>query len=54
MSTTFRPYEPDQMLPLAPDVRAWLPEGHFAHHVSDLVDELTRLRLRPTRHVLPG
>ena len=40
MSTTFRPYEPDQMLLLAPDVRAWLPEGHFAHHVSDLVDGL--------------
>ena len=28
------------MLLLAPDVRAWLPEGHFAHHVSDLVDGL--------------
>ena len=25
---------------LAPDVREWLPEGHFAHHVSDLVDGL--------------
>ena len=40
MATTFRPYEPDQMLLLAPDVREWLPEGHFAHHVSDLVDGL--------------
>ena len=30
MATTFRPYEPDQMLLLAPDVRDWLPEGHFA------------------------
>ena len=40
MPTTFRPYEPDQMLLLAPDVRDWLPEGHFAHHVSDLVDGL--------------
>ena len=40
MATTFRPYEPDQMLLLAPDVRDWLPEGHFAHHVSDLVDGL--------------
>ena len=28
------------MLLLAPDVRDWLPEGHFAHHVSDLVDGL--------------
>ena len=40
MATTFRPYEPDQMLLLAPDVREWLPEGHFAHHVSDLVEGL--------------
>ena len=40
MPTTFRPYEPEQMLLLAPDVRDWLPEGHFAHHVSDLVDGL--------------
>ena len=40
MATTFRPYEPYQMLLLAPDVRDWLAEGHFAHHVSDLVDGL--------------
>ena len=31
---------PDQSLLLPPDVRAWLPEGHLAHHVSDLVDGL--------------
>ncbi len=40
MPTTFRRYEPDQLLLLPPDMRAWLPEGHFAHHVSDLVDGL--------------
>ncbi len=40
MPTTFRPYEPNQMLLLPPDMRDWLPEGHFAHHVSDLVDGL--------------
>ncbi len=39
MPTTFRPYEPDQLL-LAPNVRDWLAEGHLAHHVSDLVDGL--------------
>ena len=38
MSTTFRPYAPDQMLLLPADLRAWLPEGPLAHHVSDLVD----------------
>ena len=40
MSTTFRPYVPDQSLLLPPDVREWLPEGHLAHHASDLVDGL--------------
>ncbi len=29
MSTTFRPYAPDQSLLLPPDVRKWLPEGHW-------------------------
>ena len=40
MSTTFRHYAPDQMLLLPADLQAWLPEGHLAHHVSDLVDGL--------------
>ncbi len=40
MSTTFRRYAPDQSLLLPPDLQAWLPEGHLAHHVSDLVDGL--------------
>ena len=40
MPTTFRPYEPDQSLLLPPDLRDWLPEGHLAHHISDLVDDL--------------
>ena len=40
MPTTFRPYAPDQMLLMPSDLREWLPEGHLAHHVSDLVDGL--------------
>ena len=40
MSTTFRPYQPDQLLLVAPDLQEWLPAGHLAHHVSDLVDSL--------------
>ena len=40
MATTFRPCEPDQMLLLSLDLHDWLPEGHFAHHVSDLVHGL--------------
>ena len=34
MSTTFRPYQPDQLLLLAPDLQEWLPAGHLAHHVA--------------------
>ena len=40
MPTTFRPYHPKQKLLLPPDLRDWLPEGHLAYHVSDLVDGL--------------
>ena len=40
MPTRFRPDHPDQGLLLPPDLRDWLPEGHLAHHVSDLVDGL--------------
>ena len=40
MATNYRDYLPNQdlLLPLA--LRDWLPEGHLALHVSDLVDEL--------------
>ncbi len=40
MPTTFRPYQPDQTLLLPTSLREWLPEGHLADHVSDLVDGL--------------
>ena len=40
MGTRFRPYQPDQMQLLPQDLREWVPEGHLAHHVSDLVDAL--------------
>lgn len=40
MAKTFRRYEPDQMLLLPPDMREWLPEGHLALFISDVVDEL--------------
>ena len=37
---TFRHYHPDQALLLPPLLRDWLPEGHLAHFVSDVVDTL--------------
>jgi transposase len=35
---TFRPYDPDQVLLMAPVLRDWVPEGDLAHFVADLVD----------------
>jgi transposase len=40
MSTSFRPYHPDQSLLLPPSPREWLPEDHLAFFVSDTVDAL--------------
>ena len=35
---TFRPYDPDQVLLMAPVLSEWIPEGDLAHFVSDLVE----------------
>ena len=40
MGKTYRPYLADQDLLLPPSLRDWLPEGHLAYFVSDLVDSL--------------
>jgi transposase len=40
MAKTFRPYDPDQTLLLPPALSDWVPEGHLARGVSDLVDTL--------------
>lgn len=40
MSTSFRPYHPEQPFLLPPDPREWLAEGHLAFFVSDTVDSL--------------
>lgn len=40
MAKTFRPYLPEQDFLLPPSPRDWLPEGHLAYFVSDLVDQL--------------
>jgi transposase len=37
---TFKPYEPDQLFLLPPALRDWLPEGHLALFISDVVDTL--------------
>lgn len=37
---TFKPYDMDQPYLLPPDLRSWLPEGHLALFVSDVVEAL--------------
>ena len=48
MPTTFRSYEPDQLMLLPPDMREWLPADDLAHHVSELVDRRSMLPMRGT------
>jgi transposase len=38
---TFRSYDPDQVLLMAPVLAEWIPEGDLAHFVSDLVESGT-------------
>jgi transposase len=45
MAKTYRPYVPEQDLLLPPSLRDWLPEGHLAYFVSDLVDQLDLSRI---------
>src|SRR5713226_9767921 len=40
MAKTYRPYVPEQDLLLPPSLREWLPEGHLAFFVSDLIEQL--------------
>jgi len=40
MSKTFRPYSPEQSELLPPSPREWLPAGHVAYFVLDVVAEL--------------
>ena len=36
----FRPYEPDQLFLLPPDLKQWLPEDDLVYFIIDLVNEL--------------
>ena len=39
MARAFRPYNLDQQLMLPPNLRDWVPEGHLALFISDVVDQ---------------
>jgi transposase len=40
MPTTYRPYEPDQVMLLPASLQDWLPKGHLAYFINDTVDAL--------------
>ena len=40
MPTSYRPYEPDQVMLLPAAPQDWLPTGHRAHFINDAVDAL--------------
>jgi transposase len=40
VSGNYKTYDPDQLFLLPPSLKEWLPEGHLAYFVSDVVDEL--------------
>jgi transposase len=40
MSKAFREYQPEQRLLMPPSLEEWLPEGHLARFLSDVISEL--------------
>ena len=38
-SESYLPYDPDQQLLLPAAIQEWLPEGHLAYFISDLVEQ---------------
>ena len=40
MTKRFKPYQPDQLLLLPPDLQDWVPEDHLVRFLSDVVDTL--------------
>jgi transposase len=38
LTKAYRPYVPNQLLILPPSLQDWLPEGHLAYFISDLID----------------
>jgi len=38
--TYFRPYNPDQLLLLPPDMPHWLPQDHLVYFICDVVGQM--------------
>jgi hypothetical protein len=43
MGYNFRDYNPNQLLPLAPNLKDWLPQRHLARFISDVVGSLSMI-----------
>ena len=48
MAKTFRPYEPDQLLLMPPSLQDWVPDGHLARFISDMVDSMDLSEIEDT------
>ena len=48
MAKTFRPYDPDQLRLMPPALADWVPEGHLARFVRDLVEDLDLAAIEDT------
>ena len=53
MSGTYKTYDPDQLFLLPPSLKEWLPEGHLAYFISDVVDELDLSAIEKTYSAKP-
>jgi hypothetical protein len=51
---TFKPYNPDELFLLLPALSDWLPEGHLALFISDVVDALDLTPIFTTYQVATG
>jgi transposase len=48
MGKTFRPYQPGQRLLLPPSIEDWVPEGHLARFVGEVVEDLDLSKIEST------
>jgi hypothetical protein len=54
MGQNFLAADHEQTLLLPPDVREWLPEGHFARFVIDAVSRMDLAAFMPPGRASPG
>jgi transposase len=50
----FQRYDPNQILPIAPNLREWRPEDHLCYFVADIIDDLDLSSIYARYDVLRG